>query len=260
MNHWGLHTLLAATLAAGTVHAQPRKNATPSFSDTFTTFSQAPVEGRKWMTSLADHARSIPSNAEQEFYTDASVGRDPFKVAPDGLHITAMKEANPLGLAYTSGVITTFGSFSQLYGYFEARMKLPAGKGLWPAFWLLPKDNTWPPELDVMEMLGDRPSRLYATAHTKIGGPNVGTSHVIDIADGTAFHTYGVDWTPETLTWYYDGQRVASEPTPKDMHKPMYLLINLAVGGKWPGYPDASTVLPADMVVAWVKAYPQARP
>src|SRR5215831_3637440 len=130
---------------------------------------------------------------------------------------------------YTSGMITTEHSFSQLYGYFEIRAKLPAGKGLWPAFWLLPTDRSWPPEIDVLEVLGDNTRKLYTSVH--YGKEN--TSHGVDttVPDMSAdFHTYAVLWEPDSITWYFDGRQVFRNPTPPDMNKPMYILANLGVG------------------------------
>ena len=255
---------LGFLLQAGGAVAQPLDTGKQTFFDDFSAFANSPVgliDGKPaWKTTFnksGPYMRSLPSNGEREYYTDKSVGRDPFVKQADGLHIIAQPGPNADNLPYTSGLLTTYTTFHQLYGYFEIKAKLPAGKGLWPAFWLLPMDRTWPPELDVLEMLGDRPSRLYFTAHTqfKEANRNTGVSHVADAEDtSVAFHRYGVNWTADQLTWFIDGKQVATEPTPRDMHKPMFLLVNLAVGGHWPGVPDESTRFPAQMVVAWVKA------
>jgi beta-glucanase (GH16 family) len=137
--------------------------------------------------------------------------------------------SNPLGLPYNSGVISSQNSFSQLYGYFEIRADLPIGKGLWPTFWLLPVDHSWPPELDVFEVVDNT---AVVTAHSASTGTHTSVRTAVataDLSDG--FHTYGVNWQPDVIEWYIDGAKVAETATPADMHKPMYMLANLAVGG-----------------------------
>ena len=111
-------------------------------------------------------------------------------------------------------MITTLHSFSQRYGYFEMRAKLPRGKGIWPAFWLLPQDLSWPPEIDIMESIGD-PNTVYVTAHSttkKAEGIKVGVK-------GDGFHTFAVAWDPKLIVWYVDGAEVGRQPTPADMNK-----------------------------------------
>ena len=161
-------------------------------------------------------------------------------------------ELRPLlkNYAYMSGVITTQPSFSQTYGYFEMRAKLPRGKGLWPAFWLLPLDQSWPPEIDVMESIGD-PSQVYVTTHSKTTkAPGFEPKIAPD-----EFHTFAVSWDASDVIWYIDGKEVGRHATPADMHKPMFMLANLAVGGNWPGRPDASTRFPATYEIDYIRAY-----
>ncbi|MCJ2074167.1 family 16 glycosylhydrolase, partial [Methylobacterium sp. E-016] len=167
-----------------------------------------------------------------------------------------------LGQTYTSGVVSTYHEFSQTYGYFEMRAELPAGTGLWPAFWLMPADGSWPPEIDVMEQLGKDPSTIYTSVHSKVGGlEQVGSGHFqtttgVSIADTSqGFHTYGVDWELNTITWYFDGREIFQATTPADANRPMYMIANLAVGGSWPGNPDGSTTFPAEMKIDYLRAY-----
>lgn len=193
--------------------------------------------------------------------TSSALGANPFSIHDGILDITAAPTSPALadaleGYQYTSGLITTRESFQQTYGYFEMRAELPQGQGLWPAFWLMPANGGWPPELDVVEMLGNNPSTIYTTAH--FNGPtgpaqSAFGSNVADTSSG--FHTYGVDWEPDQITWYFDGKQVAQTATPADMHSPMYLLANLAVGGSWPGSPDATTPFPANMQIDYIRAY-----
>src|SRR5262249_18631606 len=147
-------------------------------------------------------------------------------------------------------------SFSQLYGVFEIRAKLPKGKGFFPAFWLLPADSSWPPEIDILELLGHDTATYYGTSHTSETGEHTAVTNKIPQPDLSAdFHQFALSWEKDELHWYLDGVEVARVPTPKDMHKPMYMLANLAIGSGWPGYPDASTVFPGVLAIDWIRAY-----
>src|SRR5690606_27917134 len=107
------------------------------------------------------------------------------------------------GYDYASGLLTTFHSFSQARGYFEMRADLPEGSGIWPAFWLLPADGSWPPELDVIELAGAEPNRLILTAHSQAGGGHSIDRHHAEVSDTDGFHTYGVLWGPQQISWTY---------------------------------------------------------
>ena len=131
---------------------------------------------------------------------------------------------------------TTYRTFSQTYGYFEMRAKVASGAGTESSFWLMPTDGSWPPELDAMEVLGNDPTTLVMTAHSA----NYTNPHWSTIPNSTqAFHTYGVDWEADKITWYFDGKQMAQEATPSDMNKPMYMLINTLAGtsSTWVGAP-----------------------
>lgn len=256
--------LLALCLMLVMLTKAPAKPPAPgmhmTFDEEFRSFDWAPDGGHRWMTRYpytGRSARTLTPN-EQEYYSDASVGVHPFSLHDGALDITAGPGPNRRGLPYNSGVITTYKSFSQLYGYFEMRARLPAGPGLWPAFWLLPSNLSWPPELDIVEMLGKDPGTLYFSTHTKVSGHDSGHTIPVKVGDvSTSFHTYGVDWEPDTITWYFDGRAVAHQPTPPDMHKPMFILVNLGIGkeGSWPGAPDERTPFPVHMLVKWIRAY-----
>ncbi|HEY3993382.1 MAG TPA: glycoside hydrolase family 16 protein [Ktedonobacteraceae bacterium] len=176
--------------------------------------------------------------------------------------------ANGQTYDYTSGMITTgptSGSsnntrFSFKYGYMEMRAKVPSGQGLWPAFWTLPTNLSWPPEIDVFEILGNAPNVINMHYHYPDGtdgGGDTGTSWTgPDFSAG--WHTYAVDWEPNAITWYVDGiKRRTYTDASEITSKQMYLLANLAVGGDWPGDPDASTHFPAlyqiDYIRVWQK-------
>ncbi len=158
------------------------------------------------------------------------------------------------GAPFLTGAITTAQSFSQTYGYFEMNAELPAGAGLNAAFLLLPTSGAWPPELDVEEVLGSDPTTLVNTAHWDSGNSaNPMWSNIPDASQG--FHTYAVDWEPDTITWYFDGKQVAQQATPSDMHQPMYMAIDDLSGtpGSWAGAPDSGET--ASMKINWVHAY-----
>jgi beta-glucanase (GH16 family) len=193
--------------------------------------------------------------AAQRVADDKPLGLNPFRISDGKLEIRFDKAPAALaqslgGFQYTSGLITTQPSFAQAYGYFEMRARLPRGKGVWPAFWLLPADLSWPPEIDVMESVGD-PSKVYAVYHSnraKIEGREFAVSP-------DDFHVYAVSWDKDQIAWFIDGREVRREKTPADMHKPMYMLANIASGGDWAGSPDASTPLPATLTIDYIRAY-----
>ncbi|RFB75512.1 glycoside hydrolase family 16 protein [Methylovirgula sp. 4M-Z18] len=159
---------------------------------------------------------------------------------------------------YISGTITSF-PYAQTYGVFAMSAKVPRGAGLWPAFWLIPADNSWPPEIDVMEVVGREPSTVYTTVHTNVPNRETSIGHgtVTHLDLSAAYHEYAVDWGPERIDWYFDGKLIFSRPTPPDLHKPCYIIANLSVGkpDSWDGAPDAATEFPATMQIAYIRAW-----
>ncbi|MBX2837999.1 MAG: glycoside hydrolase family 16 protein [Gammaproteobacteria bacterium] len=225
-------------------------------------------EGR-WKTSYIWPRETIINN-ELQFYVDPNIhGANPFSITEGVLNITASRTPSELtekfGLEqdYISGVLTTEKGFSQQYGRFEAQLKLPKGKGLWSAFWLLPSFDQWPegiailPEIDVMEHLGHEPSTFHTTLHTNQSGELKSYPYDNTVkADLTQdFHLYSVIWTPKDVTWYIDKEKVAHHPTPDDFTRPVHFLLNLAVGGDWPGNPDRTTQFPATYSIDYVRAF-----
>jgi beta-glucanase (GH16 family) len=218
-----------------------------------------------WNTTYSGGVRTEKSNAEQELYVDPSydkLGLNPFSDSNGVLTIKAGKtpsaDAAAVGMPYISGALTTQGSFAQEYGYFEAGIETPAGQGLWPAFWLLPAGGGWPPELDVMEQVDNvagKPTTTYSTVHSAVT-PTISDAVQMPQNLTGGFHVYGMNWTASTITFYVDGQQIAKMATPADAHQPMYMLLDLAVGGTWPGSPNASTDWStAEMKVDYVRAY-----
>ena len=199
-----------------------------------------------------------PWGAERNRELQAYV-KDAFEVRQGILTIKADKgQATYAGKprAYTSGMMTTYGKFSQEYGRFEIRCRVPKGKGLWPAFWLLPEPLGWPPEIDVLEILGHETTKVYMTHHfidnQKKHSSHGGSWSGPDFSE--QFHEFAVEWSTNALVWFVDGvERYRSGNSIP--HGKMYLLVNLAVGGDWPGAPDDKTRFPAAYEVDYVRAY-----
>lgn len=280
----GLGVALAGPLPAGPDGSHAEIGASPTlegrqltFSDEFDSLrlvdEKNPSSG-VW-TPRYPHAganqigsRTLLDNREQQIYVDptlagtgpAPLKLNPFKIQDGVLQITAspMPASAKRALwnySYMSGVLTTKDRFAQKYGYFEMRAKMPKGQGLWPAFWLLPADRSWPPEIDIVEILGHQPNLVNQTAHWNRDGKHVAAGFVARVPDSSAaFHTYGVEWNAQTIRWFVDGRETARIKTPPELHRPMYVLVNLAVGGGWPGKIDPR-VLPATMYVDYVRAY-----
>ena len=237
-----------------------RASLQPTFAEDFHHFAASAsgiADGHPaWRTSFFNGDRTLSNNHEAEWYSDA--GPDgPFRVVNGTLEITATPKAGlPKGMTHQSGLITSQHLLTQRYGYFEMRAQLPLGKGLWPAFWLLPADGSWPPEIDVMEMLGQPANTYYASVHARPGGQPVNETTAIQAPDLTAgFHVFGVSWKPDRIRFYLDDVLVHESATPADMNRPMYLLANLAVGGvdSWPG--PAAADLSGVLRIAWIRAW-----
>lgn len=218
-----------------------------------------------WYSNPAGNGGTLEGNGEQQWYINdqyqKTLAVKPWAVRDGALTLTAApatSDIQPLinGYGYTSGEINSFHSFSQTYGYFEISAKIPSGQGFWPAFWLVPANGSWPPELDVMEILGNDPTTLYTTVHTQQSGAHTTSSAATKTVDlSTAFHRYGVDWEKDTITWYLDGKALFSTATPADMHQSMYMIANLALGGSWGGNVDATTPFPGQLQIDYIRAY-----
>jgi beta-glucanase (GH16 family) len=203
-------------------------------------------------------------NKEFQYYTDRPKN---VRVEGGNLIITAEKESFN-GAAYTSARLLTKGKFQQTYGRFEARMKLPWGQGMWPAFWMLGADidtNSWPNcgEIDIMEYRGQNPSTLIGTVHGPgyAGGQSIGKSYALTNGRfDTDFHIFGIEWGPEYINFYVDNVLYnqitpASLPGKWVFDKDFFLLLNLAVGGNFVGDPNDETVFPQTLLVDYVRVY-----
>ncbi len=156
---------------------------------------------------------------------------------------------------YTSGLVESRNLCSTTYGKIEVRAKLPRTQGLWPAHWMLPSAGQWPPEIDIMELLGHEPSRVHMSHHWG-SWPNVQTfTRHWDGPDFTQdFHTFAVEWWPDRITWLVDDVARAAS-TSNIPQEPFYIILNTAVGGNWPGNPDGSTVFPQYHEIDYVRVY-----
>jgi len=202
-------------------------------------------------------------NNELQFYTDRV---DNVKVENGVLLITA-KEESYEGSAYTSARLLTKGLFAQAYGRFEARIRLPYGQGIWPAFWLLGADDEdiWPNigEIDVMEYRGQKPTEILGSIHGPgySGGEAISKSYILenDRFD-TGFHVFGIEWAPEYINFYVDDV-LYNQITPADVtgewvfDQPFYILMNVAIGGSFVGSPNSETTFPQTMLVDYVRVY-----
>ncbi|MQY02887.1 glycoside hydrolase family 16 protein [Actinomadura macrotermitis] len=155
---------------------------------------------------------------------------------------------------YVSGRVQTKGKFHQTYGRFAVRAKLPTGKGIWPAFWMQREGGAYG-EIDVVETVGSKPRLVQGFAHAqrRVGGGGVTLAKPLS----AGYHVYGVDWTPHRVVWWVDGRPYAQMKAYRNwpFNKPFYLILNIQVGGTWPGSPDKTTRFPARMQIDWVRTY-----
>lgn len=258
----------ATTSASPTRSIETSKSWVLTWSDEFNGPDGAPPDNSKWKLLTGG---SGWGNNELQYYT---AGSRNVRQENGNLVIEAFKEDfhGPDGVHrnYTSARISTEGRFSQKYGRFEARIKVPSGKGVWPAFWLLGNDFStagWPicGEIDVMEHVGKEPTVIHGTVH----GPGYSSTGSLTAAynlvkgrfsDG--FHLFAVEWEPQVIRFYVDDELFATKtaadiPTGKPWvyDHPFFILLNLAVGGQMPGNPDASTAFPQRMLVDYVRVY-----
>jgi beta-glucanase (GH16 family) len=205
-------------------------------------------QARYWGGDGSDFKRKTTYNGEQQIYVDpryagraaTPLGLDPFKVQDGVLSIVASRVPAVLksllfNNEYMSGILTTQGAFSQKYGYFEIRAKIPVGTGVWPAFWLLADDGGWPPEIDVMEGRGQRPGDLVMTTHWRIPATGFVQSCGFDFSLPDAandFHDYGALWMQDRIVYFIDRKPVSDIKTPIGFDDPMYMIVNLAMGSK----------------------------
>jgi beta-glucanase (GH16 family) len=239
------------------------------WSDEFNGPNGSPVDASKWVSETGGGGWG---NNELESYTS----RPENATQQDGnlvIKVLHEKHKGPDGIArdYTSARLKTLGKFSQAYGRFEARIKIPRGQGIWPAFWMLGTDIEkpgWPDcgEIDIMENIGKEPALVHGTIHGPgySGADGIGSPYGLPGGERFAddFHIFAVEWESSAIRFYVDDHLYATR-TPAELPKgakwvydhPFFLLLNVAVGGGWPGSPDETTVFPQTMLVDYVRVY-----
>jgi beta-glucanase (GH16 family) len=238
------------------------------WSDEFDGPAGTPIDSNSWTCEIGGQGWG---NQEHEYYTPL-----PENVSLDGnssLAIVARQETPEVGhcwygtCQYTSARCITQNKVEFTYGRVEARIKIPYGQGIWPAFWLLGgniKQVGWPNsgEIDIMENIGKEPKIVHGTVHgPQYSGSGIGAPYTIDKNFADDFHVYAIDWDTDAIRWYADGN-LYNKFTPDDLGNrkwvfdhDFFILLNLAVGGLWPGYPDETTTFPQTMLVDYVRVY-----
>jgi len=205
-------------------------------------------------------------NNELQFYTE----RPDNVTVQNGILVITAKEEDYNGSSYTSARLLTKGKFEQTHGRFEARIRVPYGKGLWPAFWLLGDDSNgteiWPEigEIDIMEYVGSEPTKVFGTVHGPGYSGGEGITKAYELKNDrfdAGFHVFGIEWAPDYINYYVDDV-LYNQITPDDVtgewvfdNGPFYIILNVAVGGSLPGSPNAETVFPQTMLVDYVRVY-----
>jgi beta-glucanase (GH16 family) len=242
---------------------------TLTWSDEFDGPDGSAVDPNKWSHDVGGGGWG---NQEREYYTD---GTQNAVVEGGNLVITATTQGASQykcwygTCLYTSARLITKGHFAQQYGRFEARVQMPSGQGMWPAFWLLGSNIDqvrWPAcgETDIMENIGKEPSVNHGSLHAP-GFPGAGLTGQYTLPGGAkfsdAFHTFAVEWDASGIRFYVDDQLYETQ-TPANagsgtwaFDHPFFILLNVAVGGTWPGDPDGTTTFPQTMKVDWVRVY-----
>jgi beta-glucanase (GH16 family) len=219
------------------------------------------VDGTKWGRCYSwggPRGCTNPGNHEFEWYLPGQA-----QEGGGALHLVANRQpvqgtdpaGNPVMFPFASGMISTQSRFQFTYGYVEIRARAPGGQALWPALWMLPASDSTAAEIDILELIGQRPSNAELSFHW---GPNASPLQSGVTVSGTNWtmdwHTYAVLWTPTAITWFIDGRQrwVVTHDVPAE---PMYLLADLAVGGDWPGAPTASTPSAASFDISSVRVW-----
>src|SRR6195256_3188209 len=272
-----LMPLLAAaallTLSCGggaTLQPPPPTGFTLAWSEEFNGAEGSSPDSSKWTYDTGGNGWG---NNELEYYTNRTQNA---QIKSGNLVITAQKEtytgSDGVTRNYTSARLKTQGLFNQAYGRFEARIKIPAGQGMWPAFWMLGNNISsvsWPKcgEIDIMENIGREPGTVHGSLHSSSTTSRTSdASAPFSLPAGQHFaddfHLYAVEWEPGTIRFYVDSNLYATF-TPSQwpaggtwaFDHPFFLILNLAVGGNWPGSPDATSIFPQQMLVDYVRVY-----
>lgn len=256
------------TAAAGDVSTAWRL----AWSDEFNVPDNTALDSSKWVMETGGGGWG---NNELQSYTARP---NNVYIAGKALVIKAQKEtftgADGVTRDYTSARLKTQSKFAQKYGRFEARIRLPHGQGIWPAFWMLGadiKEKGWAAcgEIDIMEHIGREPSKAFGTIHGPGYSGEKSLSNFFTLPKNKRFaddfHVFAVEWEPNEIRWYVDGKHYATK-TPADLPQGarwvydhlFFMLLNVAVGGNWPGSPDATSTFPQTMKVDYVRVYRRA--
>lgn len=241
------------------------------WSDEFDALPGSGFDRTKWSAEIGDGTMNgIPGwgNGELQYY-----GGENAVIDGENLIVAARQNSDPNKLCYygmceyTSSRLVSTDKFTAKYGRVEASVKVPFGQGIWPAFWMLGDDIGevgWPQsgEIDIMEHIGREPTKAYGTVHGPgySGGAGVGSGIDLGVNIADDFHQFAIEWEPNEIRWYLDGTQYFSV-TPNDVSgewvfdHPFYLIMNIAVGGNWPGYPDETSTFPQTMTVEYVRVY-----
>jgi beta-glucanase (GH16 family) len=243
---------------------------TLSWSDEFNGADGSSPDASKWTYDTGGNGWG---NNELECYTNRTQNA---QIKGGNLVITAQKEtytgSDGVTRNYTSARLKTQGLFNQAYGRFEARIKIPAGQGMWPAFWMLGNDISsvhWPKcgEIDIIENIGKEPGTVHGSLHSSSTTSRTSdASAPFSLPAGQNFagdfHLYAVEWEPGTIRFYADSNLYATFTQSQwptggawTFDHPFFIILNLAVGGTWPGSPDNTTVFPQQMLVDYVRVY-----
>jgi beta-glucanase (GH16 family) len=255
---------------AGGAIPPPATGFTLAWSDEFNGADGSSPDASKWTYDTGGNGWG---NNELEYYTNRTQNA---QIKGGDLVITAQKEtytgSDGVTRNYTSARLKTQGLFNQAYGRFEARIKIPAGQGMWPAFWMLGNDISsvhWPKcgEIDIMENIGKEPGTVHGSLHsssTTTRTSDASAPFSLPAGQNFAgdFHLYAVEWEPSTIRFYVDSNLYGTFTQSQwpaggawTFDHPFFILLNVAVGGDWPGSPDNTTVFPQQMLVDYVRVY-----
>lgn len=255
-------TTIPSPTAMPTPTSTPEPQWTLVWSDEFEQPDSSPPSPKNWIPATGG---SGWGNGELQFYTN-DVKNAYIK---NNMLVIKVIEEEYMGRDYTSARLNTLTLAQFTYGRIEVRAKLPNTQGIWPAIWMLPVIGSSPVggEIDIMELIGKEPFRVYGTLH--YGNPYENQGSWFDLGEGATydqdFHVFSIEWEEDEIRWYVDGQMYykanewftsqANSPYPAPFNKPFYILLNVAVGGVWAGSPDETSVFPQTMIVDYVRVY-----
>lgn len=261
-----LVVLLAGGCEKAAKQTLPERNWELAWSDDFTGAAGSAPDAGKWAFDIGTGSNGW-GNSELQYYTNRP---ENIKLDGNGMLVITAKSESYAGSGFTSARIKTKGLFAQQYGRFEARIKTPTGPGLWPAFWMLGANidtKPWPQcgEIDIMEQRGQQPSVTWGSVHGPGYSGGGAISKPYGLVNGrfdTEFHVYAVEWGEDYIDYFVDNylfQRITPETVTGDWvyNTPFFLLLNVAVGGNFVGFPTTGTPFPQSMYVDYVKVYKQ---